>query len=170
AATLGALLGALVLYWLGAVFGEDRARRWLTVLPLVEESDFDKASDWFRRHGTPAVFFGRFIPIVRSLVSLPAGAQHMRLVPFVLLTTIGSAIWNTALVGVGYSLGTQYERIEDYLEYLDYVVYTAIVIAVGWFVLSKLRARRRRSTSAQRGSDEPDGSMTQNQSGRHRKR
>lgn len=149
AATLGAVLGALVLYWLGAVFGEERARRWLTVLPLVEGSDFDKAAAWFRRHGPPVVFFGRFVPIVRSLVSLPAGAQHMRLLPFVALTTAGSAIWNSALVGAGYLLGTQYERVEDYLAYIDYVVFAAILVVIGWFVLTKLRARRRMSTGAQ---------------------
>ena len=75
AATVGSLLGALVLYGLGAVFGEQRARRWLTWLPLVDEADFDKAAGWFHRHGHGVVFFGRFVPIVRSLVSLPAGAS-----------------------------------------------------------------------------------------------
>lgn len=150
AATVGAVLGALVLYGLGAVFGEDRARRWLTVLPLVEPSDFDTASSWFRKHGPPVVFFGRFIPIVRSLVSLPAGAQHMRLLPFLGLTAAGSAIWNTALVGAGYLLGTQYERVEGYLQYLDYVIYAVIVGVVGWFVLTKLRARRRGTAGAHR--------------------
>lgn len=142
AATLGALLGALVLYGLAAVFGEERARRWLSKLPLVEESDFDNASAWFNRHGQGVVFFGRFVPIVRSLVSLPAGAQRMPLTPFVLLTALGSLLWNTALVGAGYALGTQYERVEAYMGYLDYVVYAAIVAIVGWFVVRKLRQRR----------------------------
>jgi membrane protein DedA with SNARE-associated domain len=142
AATVGSLLGALVLYGLGAVFGEERARRWLTWLPLVDESDFDTAASWFQRHGHGVVFFGRFVPIVRSLVSLPAGAQRMPLVPFVLLTVAGTALWNAALVGAGYALGTQYERVEHYLGYLDYVVFGAMAVVVGWFVVRKLRQRR----------------------------
>jgi membrane protein DedA with SNARE-associated domain len=142
AATIGSLLCALVLYGLGAVFGEERARRWLTWLPLVDEADFDTASAWFNRHGHGVVFFGRFVPIVRSLVSLPAGAQRMPLIPFLLLTAAGSALWNIALVGAGYVLGTQYELVEDYLGYLDYVVYAALVGVVGWFVVRKLRQRR----------------------------
>lgn len=142
AATAGAVLGALVLYGLGAVFGEERARRWLTKLPLVEESDFDTASAWFHRHGHGVVFFGRFVPIVRSLVSLPAGVQRMPLTPFVLLTALGSLIWNSTLVGAGYALGTQYERVEQYLGYLDYVIYAAVAAIVGWFVVRKARQRR----------------------------
>jgi membrane protein DedA with SNARE-associated domain len=149
AATVGAVLGALVLYSLGAWFGEDRARRWLTVLPLVEDSDYDNASDWFRRYGQPVVFFGRFVPIVRSLVSLPAGAQHMPVLRFVLLTALGSAIWNSVLISAGYALGTQYDRIEGYLAYLDYIIYAVVVVAVVWFVTRKMR-QRRRSTSGGR--------------------
>ncbi len=142
AATLGALLGALVLYGLAAVFGEDRARRWLTRLPLVEASDFDNASAWFHRHGHGVVFFGRFVPIVRSLVSLPAGAQRMPLTQFVLLTGLGSLLWNCALVGAGYAFGTQYDRVEQYMGYLDYVIYLAVAAIVAWFVARKLRQRR----------------------------
>ncbi|MGH8828127.1 MAG: DedA family protein [Jiangellaceae bacterium] len=139
AATLGALMGALVLYALGAWFGEDRARRWLTVLPLVEDSDYEKASVWFRRHGNPAVFFGRFVPIVRSLVSLPAGAQHMPLWTFVGLTALGSLIWNTVLVSAGYALGTQYDKVEQYMGYVDYVIYAAVAALLVWYVVRKIR-------------------------------
>lgn len=142
AATVGAVLGALVLYGLGAWFGEERARRWLTKLPLVVESDFDNAAGWFRRHGHPVVFFGRFIPIVRSLVSLPAGAQRMPLVPFVLLTATGSALWNSLLVGAGYALGTQYEKVEHYMGYLDYLIYAVVAAVLVWFVVRGVRRRR----------------------------
>ena len=95
-------------------------------LPLVEEEDLARAAAAFRRYGPAVVFFGRFLPIVRSLVSLPAGAQHMPLGRFVLLTAAGSAIWNTILVGGGYLLGTQHERLEAVLGYVDYVVYGAL--------------------------------------------
>jgi membrane protein DedA with SNARE-associated domain len=147
AATAGAVLGALVIYGLGAAFGERRARRWLTRLPLVDEADFDQASAWFQRHGHGVVFFGRFVPIVRSLVSLPAGAQRMPLLPFVVLTSAGSLLWNSVLVGAGYALGTQYERVEDYLGYLDYLVIAALTLALGWWVVRKRRQRREAGTS-----------------------
>ncbi|HMG29875.1 MAG TPA: DedA family protein [Jiangellaceae bacterium] len=147
AATVGAVLGALVLYGLGAVFGEHRARRWLTMLPLVDEADFDRASAWFERHGHGVVFFGRFVPIVRSLVSLPAGAQRMPLLPFVALTSLGSLLWNSVLVGAGYALGTQYERVEEYMAYLDYVIYAAVAAVAAWFLVRKLRQRREADTS-----------------------
>ena len=94
------------------------------------------------------MFFGRFVPIVRSLVSLPAGAQRMPLVPFVVLTMLGSLLWNSLLVGAGYALGTQYERVEEYLAYLDYVVVAAIVAVIGWWVVRKRRQRRAASTNA----------------------
>lgn len=142
AATVGATLGALVLYALGAWLGEERSKKILTKLPLVEASDFDNASAWFRRHGSPVVFFGRFVPIVRSLVSLPAGAQRMALVPFVLLTAAGSGLWNTLLVGAGYALGTQYDRVSEYMHYLDYVVYLAVIVIIAWFIVRKVQAKR----------------------------
>jgi membrane protein DedA with SNARE-associated domain len=143
AATAGAVLGALVLYWLGLKFGEERAKGLMARIPLVEMADLAKASSWFERHGQKAVFFGRFIPLVRSLVSLPAGAQKMALVPFIALTTIGSGIWNSALVGAGYALGTQYEKVEEYTKYLDYVLFGAIALGVAWFVVPRLLRKRR---------------------------
>jgi membrane protein DedA with SNARE-associated domain len=144
AATLGSVLGALVLYALGAWFGEERAKYWMERLPLVEMRDLNNASAWFHRHGQGVVFFGRFIPIVRSMVSLPAGAQRMPLAPFVVLTTAGSAIWNGALVGAGYALGTQYDRIEDYTQYLDYLAGLGVVAFLAWFVTPRLWRRWRR--------------------------
>ena len=142
AATLGATIGSLVLYWLGARFGEERALRLMARLPLVEDEDLQRAAAAFRRYGPAVVFFGRFLPIVRSLVSLPAGAQHMPLGRFVVLTAAGSAIWNTILVGGGYLLGTQHERLEAVLGYVDYLVYGAIAVGLGWLVIRHLRRRR----------------------------
>jgi membrane protein DedA with SNARE-associated domain len=148
AATAGSVLGALVLYGLGAWFGEQRAKEWIARLPLVEMRDMDKASAWFHRHGEPVVFFGRFVPIVRSMVSLPAGAQRMHLVPFILLTALGSAMWNSALIGAGYALGTQYHRIENYTRYLDYGAAIGIAAFAAWFLAPRLW-RRMNGTSGQ---------------------
>jgi membrane protein DedA with SNARE-associated domain len=140
--TLGAYVGALLLYWLGAKLGMERAIEWLSKLPLVDKRDFEKAADWFSRHGKSAVFFGRFIPGVRSLISLPAGADRMHLLSFSLFTIVGSALWNGLLIGLGAALGTQYELIEKYSDYLNYIVYAAIVGVVAWLVIRRIRRGR----------------------------
>ena len=81
AATAGSVLGALALYWLGYALGEDRLQRWLDRIPLVDADDLNMADRWFERHAKGAVLFGRMAPVVRSLVSIPAGANHMPLGP-----------------------------------------------------------------------------------------
>ncbi|MBA8989746.1 membrane protein DedA with SNARE-associated domain [Curtobacterium pusillum] len=152
-ATLGSYLGALVLYWLGAAIGFERTVRWLGKLPLVDEDDFRTAADWFHRHGRSAVFFGRFVPIVRSLISLPAGADRMSLGTFSLFTIIASGIWNSALVLLGAALGTQYDRVEQYTEWIDRVLSVAIAAVVVTFVVRRVRrVRRLRTGRAGRGA------------------
>jgi len=141
-ATLGAWVGALVLYGLGALLGLERSIRWLSKLPLVDREDFDSAAGWFHRHGRSAVFFGRFVPGVRSLISLPAGADRMPLLTFSLFTVVGSGLWNALLIGLGVALGTQYELIDRYAKYLDYVVYAAFAGVVAWLVVRAVRRRR----------------------------
>ncbi|MET4051388.1 membrane protein DedA with SNARE-associated domain [Frigoribacterium sp. PvP054] len=154
--TLGAYLGALVLYGLGAGLGLDRSIRWLAKLPLVDRHDFEKAAGWFERHGRSAVFFGRFIPGVRSLISLPAGAERMPLLVFSLFTIIGSGIWNGLLIGLGAALGTQYELIDQYAKYLDYAVYAAIAGVVVFLVVRSVRRRRAGVDDASRDAVDQD--------------
>jgi membrane protein DedA with SNARE-associated domain len=137
--TLGAYLGALLLYWLGATLGLERSIRGLSKLPLVEREDFEHAADWFKRHGRSAVFFGRLIPGVRSLVSLPAGAQGMHLMTFSVFTVTGSGLWNGLLIGLGALLGEQYHLIQEYSRFLNYAVYAALAAAIFWLVFRKIR-------------------------------
>jgi membrane protein DedA with SNARE-associated domain len=142
AATLGAYLGALLLYLLGAKLGLDRSSRWLSKLPLVDREDFEKAAGWFHRHGRSAIFFGRLLPGIRSLISLPAGADRMNLTTFSLFTIAGSALWNTILVTLGALLGTQYELIDEYSQWLNYAVYAAIAGVIVFLVVRRIRQRR----------------------------
>ena len=142
AATVGAYLGALLLYFLGAKLGLERSIRGLAKLPLVERSDFEKAADWFSRHGRSAIFFGRLLPGIRSLISLPAGASRMNLVEFSVFTIAGSALWNTLLVTLGALLGTQYELINEYSRWLNYAVYAAIGVVVLLLVVRRVRRGR----------------------------
>lgn len=103
--TLGSVVGALVLYWIGMLVGRRRMHAIWAKLPLVKASDLDRTEQWFERHGTKAVFIGRMVPIFRSLISIPAGVERMPLPVFALLTTLGSLVWNTVLVMAGYWLG-----------------------------------------------------------------
>ena len=140
--TLGAYAGALLLYWLGAKLGLERSIRGLSKLPLVDREDFDNAADWFRRHGRSSIFFGRLLPGVRSLISLPAGASNMHLATFSLYTLAGSGLWNGALIGLGYAVGSQYQVIEQYSRFLNYAVYGALGLMVVWLVVRSVRRGR----------------------------
>jgi len=141
-ATVGAVVGAIALYGLGAWFGRARLRRWLDRLPLMEVDDLDRAEAWFGRHGGQAVLIGRCVPVVRSLVSIPAGLERMAVPKFLLYTAIGSAAWNSALVAAGYVLGSQWEDVGHYSDYINYAVYVAVVVLVVRFVWTRLRRRR----------------------------
>lgn len=147
ASTAGSYAGALILYGIGRVLGLERAIRWLAKLPLVDRDDFERAAGWFDRHGKAAIFFGRLVPGVRSLISLPAGALHMNLLVFSLLTLAGSAIWNSLLIGFGALLGTQYELVDQYSSVLNYVVYAALAGVAVWLLVRRIR-RRRAATDA----------------------
>lgn len=143
AATAGSVVGALALYWLGRGLGEDRLRRWLDRIPLVDASDLDKADRWFEKHENSAVLFGRCAPVVRSLVSIPAGANRMPLGRFLVFTAIGSGVWNAIFVVGGYLLGERYSDIERYSHWFDYGIGAFFVVTVGWWALQKTRKRRR---------------------------
>ena len=142
AATAGSVLGALALYWLGYALGEERLRRWLDRIPLVDAGDLDTADNWFERHEKGAVFFGRMAPVVRSLVSIPAGANHMKLGQFTVLTTLGSGIWNCLFVGGGYALGSRWQELEKYSSYFDYAIMAFFAVTIAWWVVKKVRKRR----------------------------
>jgi membrane protein DedA with SNARE-associated domain len=141
-ATAGAWAGALLLYALGARLGLERSVRWLARLPLVDREDFERAAAWFDRHGRSSIFFGRLIPGVRSLISLPAGAARMPLVTFTLFTVAGSGLWNSLLIGLGAALGSQYAVVEQYAQLLDYAVYAVLALLVGGLALRSIRRRR----------------------------
>jgi membrane protein DedA with SNARE-associated domain len=131
-------------------------------LPLVEERDVLRAEGWFDRRGQTAVLVGRLVPGVRSLVSLPAGAERMPLGRFTLLTALGSLVWNTLLVGAGALLGRQWQFVERYADVLNYVVTGVVVVLIAWFVVRRLRRRRAtgvgRTTATPGRTDEPAGS------------
>lgn len=143
AATTGSLVGAWVLYGIGATVGEERIRelsrkRWFI---FFGEKDFDRGDAFFDRHGGAVVFFGRFIPLVRSIVSVPAGLERMSLVRFSLFTAVGSGIWNAAFITAGWVLGDNYDQVEKYVGPVSKA--TVALLAVAAIVLAVRKYRRR---------------------------
>ncbi|MGC0341101.1 DedA family protein [Streptomyces sp. SLBN-8D4] len=145
--TAGSVIGALALYGVGALLGRDRTVALAARLPLVRVSDIERTETWFLRHGTKAVFFGRMIPVFRSLVSIPAGVERMPLPVFLTLTTLGSALWNTAFVLAGHALGANWPRVTEVVSAYSKVVLVAAALAVVAFVAVRL-LRRPSSTEA----------------------
>ncbi|MEU8225671.1 DedA family protein [Kribbella sp. NPDC048915] len=140
--TLGSVIGALALYGVGAALGRNRTRAIAEKLPLVKVEDIDKAEQWFLRHGPKAVLIGRLVPVVRSMISVPAGVERMAILPFLALTATGSLVWNSLLILAGYQLGERWHVVESSVGVFQKVVIAVAVLAVGWFVVVKLRARR----------------------------
>ena len=146
ASTIGSVVGALVLYAIAAAIGPERIHTFVVRFGKwfgVKESDMVRAEEWFDRRSNVAVLVGRCVPLIRSLVSIPAGFRRMKFVPFITLTAIGSAVWNIALIGAGAALGDQWDRVGDYVGIFQWVVIAALVAAVARFSLTKLRARQR---------------------------
>ncbi|MEV0811049.1 DedA family protein [Micromonospora sp. NPDC050200] len=151
--TLGSVVGAWVLYLIGAALGRDRMRAVAARLPLVKLSDVDKTEAWFLKHGVKAVFFGRMIPIFRSLISVPAGVERMPVGVFLLYTTLGSLVWNTTFVMAGYLLGENWHVVESYIGSFQKLVIVACVAAAAWFVFTRVRRARQARASADASPD-----------------
>jgi membrane protein DedA with SNARE-associated domain len=141
--TLGSVVGAVVLYWIGMLLGRRRMYVIWGKLPLVKTSDLERTEEWFARHGTKAVFFGRMVPVFRSLISVPAGLERMPLPVFLGLTTLGSLIWNSVLVMAGYLLGDRWEIVQGYVGVLSKVVLGAAAVALVVWIVKRVRERRR---------------------------
>lgn len=140
ATTIGSLIGASLLYLLGRIFTQERleqlVQKWGKYVGL-HLKDLKKTLTWFERHGALLVLFGRMFPIVRSLVSIPAGLVKMGIAKFYIFSTIGIVIWNTLWITIGMNLGENWAQGEEFAQILDYVVY-ALVAVVGIYILYNL--------------------------------
>lgn len=148
AATIGSLLGAIILYYIGKILNKERLitivnskyGKWLKIKP----KDVEAADKWFNGKGNKAVFFCRFIPVVRSLISIPAGMSEMPLVKFIVYTVLGSIIWNTTLVCVGAFAGDKKDYILSLLNEASHIVVILLIITflgiVFWFY--KIRGKK----------------------------
>jgi membrane protein DedA with SNARE-associated domain len=145
AATVGSVVGALILYFVSAAIGPERLRGFVERFGKwfgVKSSDLVRAEEWFDRRSVAAVLVGRCVPLIRSIVSIPAGFRRMKLTSFVVLTAIGSAVWNIALIGAGAVLGDQWEQVGEYVGVFQWLVIVAVLVLLVRFVVSRLKKRR----------------------------
>ena len=133
ATTIGSLIGALFLYGVGFIFTEERLEQIVSKYGKYvgfKVKDLQKTASWFEKHGAQLVFFGRLIPLIRSLVSIPAGLTKMKLSKFILFTVLGSGIWNSIWISLGFLLGDQWTKAEKYTKYIDLLVNIGIGIFI----------------------------------------
>lgn len=152
AATLGSLVGAIVLYYVGKIFNKERLKILISgkigKILRLKASDIEKADKWFDTKGNKTVFFCRFIPIVRSLISIPAGMSEMDFKKFLLYTIFGSLIWNTVLIIVGSIVGDKWETIVGYLDNFSNIILIILIIVFVivlyyWFIARKKKQNKR---------------------------
>jgi membrane protein DedA with SNARE-associated domain len=144
AATVGSVGGALIMYWIAAVIGDERLHaftrkfgKWVQ----IREVDLTRAEEWFDRHATSAVLIGRCVPLIRSVVSIPAGFRRMKLLPYIAYTFIGSLVWNILLIGAGALLGENWERVGSYVGVFQWVVIALAMVAIMRFAYGMYRRR-----------------------------
>ncbi len=147
ASTLGSFLGAIILYYIGKIFNKERLKKIvngrLGKILFLKEKDIDKADEWFDNKGNKSVFFCRFVPIVRSLISIPAGMSEMPMGKFIIYTICGSMIWNTVLICLGYRLGSNWEYVLTILDKYQMLVIVILVIIFGYVIIKFYRKKRK---------------------------
>lgn len=130
--TLGSVAGAIVLYYIGKLLNKERLKKIVSgkvgKVLRIKTNDIDKADYWFDTKGNKTVFFCRFIPVVRSLISIPAGMSEMTMGKFLLYTTVGSAIWNSILLIVGNKVGKNWESILSIMNQYSHIVFMLLII------------------------------------------
>ena len=141
AATIGAVVGAAILYGIGTLLDVERLDKIVDKygnILRITHADIHKADSWFDRYGFWTVFFCRFVPLIRSLISLPAGMANMNFGLFLLFTTVGTVIWNTVLIYLGAAVGSQWETIVHYMDIYSNIAYVIIglvgIAVIIWYI------------------------------------
>ncbi len=145
AATTGSVVGAMAVYTPARWLGEEPLRRFIRRFgryAFVRESDLDRASGVFDRHGGKAILISRLIPGVGTLISLPAGIRRMPLWRFVSATAVGTTMWNGAFIGLGWALGAQWRHAREYAHILEYMVVAVVVVGIFYFLWRRVKARK----------------------------
>ncbi len=141
ASSLGTLLGSLAGYYMGKWGGYPLALRFGKYL-LLDKHHLDITQQWFEKRGEITVFTCRFVPVVRHLISIPAGVAKMNLLRFSIFSVVGGTIWNVILLYAGLKLGERWDLIEEYTHELDYIALAAIIIIAGWWFQKQWKRRK----------------------------
>jgi membrane protein DedA with SNARE-associated domain len=142
ATTIGSLVGAYFLYSIGYAVSKEGIEKLVLRFGKfvgIKQRDVDVAFRWFDKYGTFVIFFGRLIPLIRSLVSIPAGLAKMSLARFSLLTAAGSGIWNALWIYIGIQLEDRWREAESWAKYFDYAIYALVVLMVIIFITRMIR-------------------------------
>ena len=149
ASTLGSLFGAIILYYIGKIFNKDRLKKIISgklgKILRLKVSDIDNADNWFDNKGNKTVFFCRFVPLIRSLISIPAGMSDMPMFKFLLYTLFGSLIWNTVLIIVGSVVGENWTKIVGILDTYSHIVVIIlfIIVVIGIYFFYRKRSNKK---------------------------
>ncbi|WP_186576050.1 DedA family protein [Aquibacillus kalidii] len=147
ASTAGSVVGAIILYIIGLQLDFQKVERvvdkWGHFLRITRR-DVRRADAWFDKYGSWTVFFCRFIPLIRSLISIPAGMSRMNIGLFLLFTTLGTLVWNTVLVYLGSSVGASWEVIVGYMEMYSRIIYAGLIISFILLVTILIKRRRKK--------------------------
>ncbi len=144
ATSLGSLAGSLASYWMGYYGGKPLVLKVGKYL-LLNRHDLELTERYFnRKQGVYTVFLARFIPVIRHFISIPAGMGKMPLVPFMLVTVVGATLWNGLLLFLGMRLREHWTVVQKYSHQVDIVIVVLAAIGIGWFLRSRLAARKRR--------------------------
>lgn len=140
AGTLGSVLGTTPYYVIGYKIGEDRLEQWVDKHGrwlLLKNNDIERAQNWFDRHEAIAVLFGRIVPGIRTLISIPAGLKRMNFITFILLSLLGTSVWVSILTLLGREFGRNYDKVEAYLGPVSYIVIGALALAYIVYVVRR---------------------------------
>ena len=146
--TLGSTVGAIVLYYIGKILNKERLKKIVSgkigKILRLKASDIEKADKWFDTKGNKTVFFCRFIPVVRSLISIPAGMSEMIMSKFLIYTITGSLIWNTVLLFVGSKVGENWKKIEQVMSQYSHIILIILIIAFIGFVIYHFSKKKKK--------------------------
>lgn len=147
ASTLGSLVGAIILYYIGKILNKERLKKIVRgktgKILRLKEADIDKADNWFDTKGNKTVFFCRFVPILRSLISIPAGMSEMEMPKFLLYTTIGSSIWNSVLTIIGSMVGENWKSIVEIFDKYSHITLIVLIILFIIFIVLYIKKRQK---------------------------
>ncbi|MDR2538724.1 MAG: DedA family protein [Bifidobacteriaceae bacterium] len=165
-AMVGVMLGAWLIYGISRWIGLSRVKHWAGKLPLISEEDIEIANTWFMSKGIWGVLIGRCVPIVRTVVSIPAGIGKMNFWLFSLFTFLGSLVWNCVLIGAGYSLGSNWCVVESFMDKFTWVVIIVFLLLIALYVYLKLKIKFKLKGAQDQKSGENNGLiLTSNNSG-----